>query len=340
MNGATGPRVVIAGAGAIGCHVGLQLHRTGAPVTLLGSARVARDVAAHGLRIDSVKRSAPPIAPEDLPFTVDPACCAGADLVVVAVKSLATAALATAIAPHVRSDTVILTLQNGVSNGSTLAQHLPRNTILQGIIMANVVEAGPGHFSLTRGGPLVLQDSPVPELQPFDRARALSVRRVRDIRGALWSKLLLNLINPLNAISGAPLRENMQDRNFRLLYCACLREGVAVVRRENIALVRLIPLPTPWLALVMALPDALFLRLGRDMLAIDPAARTSMAQDIERGRPTEIDYFNGEIVRLAESAGRDAPLNRAVYESVKILEREGRGRSPELMRQLLRAIGR
>lgn len=340
MTDATGPRIVIAGAGAIGCHVGLQLHRAGTPVTLLGSERVTADVAAHGLRIDSGRQDDPAFAPGDLPFTADPACCADAELVVVTVKSLATGELAGTIAPHVPRGCAILTLQNGVSNGARLARYFPDNAVLQGIIMANVVETGPGHFSLTRGGRVFLENSPVPVLEPFDRAPGLGTRRVADIRGALWSKLLLNLTNPLNAISGAPLRENLQDRDFRLLLCACMREGIAVVRRAGIALERLTPLPTPWLPYVMGLPNALFLRLGRDMLALDPAARTSMAQDIERGRPTEIDYLVGEILRLAERNGTAAPLNRMVYDSVKTLEREGSGRGPQLMRELLRAIGR
>ncbi|MDZ7784108.1 MAG: 2-dehydropantoate 2-reductase [Halioglobus sp.] len=340
MNGATGERIVIAGAGAIGCHVGLQLDRAGAAVTLLGSERVAADVAAHGLRVDSTGKNSPPLTPEDMPFTVDPACCADAALVVVTVKSLATGELAAAIAPHVPRGCAILTLQNGVSNGPRLAQFFPDNAVLQGVIMANVVEAGPGHFRLTRGGGISLEQSPAPALKLFDRAPGLGTRRVTDIRGALWSKLLLNLTNPLNAISGAPLRENLQDRDFRLLLCACMREGVAVVRTAGIALERLTPLPTAWLPHVMGLPNALFLRLGRDMLALDPAARTSMAQDIERGRPTEIDYLNGEIVRLAERCGARAPLNRMVTDSVKTLEREGSGRGADLMRELLRAIGR
>jgi 2-dehydropantoate 2-reductase len=95
-----------------------------------------------------------------------------------------------------------------------------------------------------------------------------------------------------------------------------------------------IPLPPRLLPSVLTLPDWLFSLVARPMIHIDPHARSSMWDDLERGRKTEVDALNGEIVRLAESLGRSAPVNAAIVRLVK--EAEGR-RSPRLPASDLRA---
>jgi 2-dehydropantoate 2-reductase len=136
----------------------------------------------------------------------------------------------------------------------------------------------------------------------------------------LWGKLLLNLNNPLNALSGLPLRAELATRGYRRVLAALMREALAVMRIAGVRPARAAALPPGWIPWVLDLPDPLFLRVAGAMLKIDPEARSSMWEDLQRGRATEIDYINGEIVRLAERAGIDAPLNRAVVELVHRVE--------------------
>jgi 2-dehydropantoate 2-reductase len=146
---------------------------------------------------------------------------------------------------------------------------------------------------------------------------------VADITGVLWSKLLLNLVNPLNALSGRPLREDLYDRAFRLLWSACMKEGMQALRAAGIALQKVSPLPTRYLPVMLGLPNWLFLRLAKNMTDMDAHAKTSMAQDLERGRATEIDYLSGEIIELGKRCGVPTPLNEAVYAAVARVQ-EGR----------------
>jgi len=106
----------------------------------------------------------------------------------------------------------------------------------------------------------------------------------------------------------------------------------------GISVARLTPLPPTWIPSVLRLPDALFTRLAGRMLAIDPQARSSMWEDLEAGRATEVDYLNGEIVALATRLGRSAPVNARLVDLVHAAERGGQRtwRGTELLAELER----
>jgi 2-dehydropantoate 2-reductase len=117
-----------------------------------------------------------------------------------------------------------------------------------------------------------------------------------------------------------------------------MREGLSVMRAAGLRPASVIGIPPSIIARLLALPDAIVLRVARSLVAIDPRAKSSTLQDLEAGKPTEIDDLSGEIVRLAGSIGRDAPVNRAIVEAVHALE-SGPGPlrfwSPELLHQRL-----
>ena len=146
-----------------------------------------------------------------------------------------------------------------------------------------------------------------------------------DIEGVLWGKLLLNLNNALNALSGLPLARELGDRRWRRLLAAQIAEALVVMRKAGVRPARVAGPPAAVLPFILRLPDALFTRLARRMLAIGPDARSSMWEDLVRRRTTEIDEFQGAIVRLAEERGLDAPLSRRTMALVRAAEAEGRG---------------
>ena len=119
-----------------------------------------------------------------------------------------------------------------------------------------------------------------------------------------WGKLLLNLNNALNALSGLPLATQLADRRWRLLLAAQIEEALAVLKAAGIAPARIEGVPPRLIPSILRLPDWLFRLVARRMLAIDPAARSSMWEDLAARRPTEIDYLQGAILALADKARR------------------------------------
>jgi 2-dehydropantoate 2-reductase len=144
-----------------------------------------------------------------------------------------------------------------------------------------------------------------------------------------WGKLLVNLNNALNALSGLPLRRQLAQRAWRNLFADQMAEGLAAIRAERIRPVSPTPIPASWTPSLLRLPDAIFeVLLGRTM-KIDPEARSSMSEDLQRGRRTEIDYLQGVVVEIAGRHGLDVPLSRRIVALIKSAEATGKG-SPGL----------
>src|SRR4029077_4186776 len=165
----------------------------------------------------------------------------------------------------------------------------------------------------------------------------LKVRATDDIAGVQWGKLLFNLNNALNALADLPLRVQLSQRAWRRLYADQVAEALAAIRAEGIKPVSAAPLPVSFMPPLLRLPDALFqIVLGRTM-KIDPEARSSMWEDLQRGRRTEIDYLQGVITEIADRYGLDVPLSRRVVELIRRAERDGKG-SPGLTAEQVRTV--
>ena len=145
-----------------------------------------------------------------------------------------------------------------------------------------------------------------------------------DMPGVQWSKLLLNLNNAINALSGRPLAEELGQLDYRRCFAAAQREAIELIRASGLPLARVTPLPLPWIARLLTAPDPVFKLLARRVVAIDPHARSSMWDDLEGARATEVDYIQGEIVALASRLGRSAPVNQALVGLIKEAERGGK----------------
>ena len=132
-----------------------------------------------------------------------------------------------------------------------------------------------------------------------------------------WGKLLVNLNNALNALAGLPLRRQLAQRTWRRLFADQMAEGLAALKAEGIAPVSSTPIPANWTPHLLRLPDGIFnVVLGRTM-KIDPEARSSMWEDLQRGRATEIDYLQGVITEIADRHGLQVPLSRRIVALIK-----------------------
>ncbi|OYU99103.1 MAG: hypothetical protein CFE45_14065 [Burkholderiales bacterium PBB5] len=144
---------------------------------------------------------------------------------------------------------------------------------------------------------------------PALRSAGLDVNVYADMAPVQWGKLLLNLNNAVNALSGLPLRAQLLDRHLRACTAALIDEALAVLTRAGIRPQSPAGPPPSLVVRVMRLPTPLFRLLAARLLRIDAQARSSMADDLALGRPTEVDAIQGEVLRLAAQLGMAAPLN-------------------------------
>ena len=309
--------IVVAGAGAIGGYYGGMLARAGHRVTLIGREAVVQAISANGLRLRRDGRD------EDIAVAATPSLDAmrDADLVLVAVKSGDTEALARQLAPRLRADAIVLSLQNGVENAALLARALTQ-TIVPAVVYVATSMPQPGLVVHSGGGDLVIGASDAQAVHDSprqDRLRAVvdlfasagvTVRISPDVMGELWTKLMVNCAwNAVSALTQAPYGRIAEVPAIGTLQRQLVAEVVAVAQADG----RAMDLDT-----ALAAMQAIAQRM--------PAQRSSTAQDLARGKPTEIDHLNGFIARRGAELGIATPLNQALHALVKLAEAEAAAR--------------
>lgn len=297
MSQAQPMRVAVMGAGAVGCYYGAVLARAGHPVTLIGRPTLVEAVAVRGLVLDTAEGR------ESLPLdaVTGPDGVAGADLVLVCVKSGDTEEAGRLMRPHLAPEAVILSLQNGVDNGERLAAVLGRPVVPVAVYVATAMEGagrvrhhGRGDLILGAGGQAVtaqLNAAGIP---------ATVSDRVRD---ALWAKLTINCAwNALSALGGKPYGRLFASEGVAAVLADVTAECLAVAKASDVHL-----------------PEDMLVQV-RAIAATMAEQRSSTAQDLARGRRTEIDHLNGYIVRQGERLGIPTPANRVLHTLVKLVE--------------------
>lgn len=323
-----GPTIGIAGAGSIGCFVGGMLAAGGRSVALLARPRVIAEIEACGLRPTSFEGFDQTIPRDRFALSENPSVFADAGIVLVAVKSADTAAMADVIARHAPSDVVVVSLQNGVGNTAVLRNRLPGRRVLGGMVAFNVIALGQGRFHRATSGDIVIARDEARTAEKLS-VPGLTARSTDNIDGVQLGKLLLNLNNALNALADLPLRRQLAQRPWRRLFAEQMVEGLAAIRAEGIRPVSPTPIPVGLMPPLLRLPDSIFEALLGRTMKIDPEARSSMWEDLKHGRRTEIDYLQGVITEIAGRRGLKAPLSRRIVELIRQAEREARG-SPGL----------
>jgi 2-dehydropantoate 2-reductase len=288
------------GAGAVGCYFGGMLARAGHAVTLVARPQHVDAIARDGLRMETLQFD----ERVQLRATSDPAAVAGADLVLFSVKSTDTEAAGAQIGPHLKPGALVLTLQNGVDNAERLRSVLPGVQVAAAVVYVATEMAGPGHLLHKGRGDLVIETS----AGSAAIAQALVAAGVpteisTDVRGALWSKLVLNCaFNALSAIAQQPYGKVVQGVGVPKLVADAVAECLAVAQAEGVVI------PGDMGAACRKLIEAM------------PGQYSSTAQDLARHKHTEIDYLNGLIVRRGEALGVPTPVNNALWALVKLLE--------------------
>jgi len=327
------PSIVVAGAGSIGCYVGGTLAREGRSIKLFVRPYLENIIQKYGLRISDLEGRDSVFSAIDIAITSDPAkALANADIILVSVKSGATAEMGQVIASYAPSNCVVVSLQNGVNNAEILQTKIGMSRkVVAGMVPFNIVherKEGPAHFHRSTLGAIVIGTG-VADLKSILDVPGLKIDEDPNIKAVLWTKLLVNLNNAPNALSGTSIFEGISDRGWRIIFAQQIEEALRVYRAAGIKPTAIAGRPAwliPWL---LRLPNFAFTRIAPQMGSVDPRARTSMLEDLERGRPTEIDYLHGIIALLARNSGLPTPMIDEMIRLVKQAEMAGKG-SPRL----------
>ncbi|KND55885.1 2-dehydropantoate 2-reductase [Candidatus Paraburkholderia kirkii] len=292
-------KVAVMGAGAVGCYYGGMLARAAHEVVLIARPQHVEAILREGLRLDTqhfderVRVAA----------STEASAAKGAQLVLFCVKSTDTDSAARALAPHLERDALVLSLQNGVENAARLRELLPQEAAAAVVYVASEM-AGPGHIRHHGRGELVIEPSTKSEEVARVFAQADVPTEISDnVRGALWAKLVLNCAyNALSAIMQMPYGKLVQGEGVTRAMRDVVDECVAVAKADGVT--------------IPGDVDAAVRRIAETM----PNQYSSTAQDLARGKTSEIDHLNGLIVRRGEALGVPTPANRMLHVLVTMIE--------------------
>src|SRR5579859_1723421 len=301
-------RVAVLGAGAVGCFYGGMLARAGHDVVLIGRPAhvdAIRKTGLHfeGLAFDERIRVA---------ASTDAGAVRGARLVLFCVKSTDTEQAAAQMAPWLDAGSIVLNLQNGVDNSERIQARVAQ-PVIPAVVYVATEMAGPGHLKHHGRGELVigaLDAAPSPELrealarvQRWFVEAGVPVTVSDNVAGELWAKLVVNCAyNAISAIAQRPYGEMIDGVGVRAVMRDVVAEVLAVAAASG----------------VRTAPDLVVnvYRIAEWM----PTQVSSTAQDLQRGRATEIDHLNGYVVRRGDALGVPVPANRALHALVKLIE--------------------
>ena len=297
-------KIAVMGAGAVGCYYGGMLACAGHDVTLIGRQNHVDAIQRDGLLLDtqSFKEQV------RLQASTEPSAVAGATLVLFCVKSTDTESAAAAIRPHLLPGALVLSLQNGVDNAVRLQAALPAQEVAASVVYVATEMPGPGHVKHNGRGELVIAASPSSaEAAALLVAAGVPTEISTNVMGALWAKLILNCAyNALSAITQQPYGQLVQGEGVQDVIRDLVNECLAVAQADGIT----VP-GDVWQAVE---------RIAQTM----PQQLSSTAQDLARGKRSEIDHLNGYVLRRGEVLGIATPVNRVMHTLVKLLE-ESRG---------------
>lgn len=303
-------RVAVLGAGAVGCFYGGMLARAGHAVTLIGRPAHVEAFRAQGLRFEGLKFD----ERIEVSASTDASAVRGARLVLFCVKSTDTEAAAAQMAPHLEANAWVVNLQNGVDNTERIQARIPQ-PVIPAVVYVATEMAGPGHLKHHGRGDLVigefgakLPDGTLEQVQRWFQAAGVPVAISDNVAGELWAKLVVNCAyNALSAVTQLPYGKMIEGPGIREVMRDVVEETLAVAKASGVTMAPGMPERTYAIAGAM------------------PTQYSSTAQDLARGKPTEIEHLNGFVARRGEALGVATPVNRTLAALVRLLEAKARG---------------
>ena len=305
------PRIAVLGAGAVGCYFGGMLARAGAPVTLIGRPPHIAAIARYGLFFDGLHFQ------EHIPVSASTqASAAGnAEIVLFCVKTLNTEQAAKSLAPHLASSAALISLQNGVDNVERI-RSVAKIDAFAAVVYVAAAMTAPGRVKHSGRGDLILGDLPGRAREDGHRQRQLErmaslferagvpCRVSSNVEGELWMKMIINCAyNAVSALGRAQYHRAGGNRWTRAVMVKVVEEALGVARAAGVRL-----------------PEANMVETVFEISESMANATSSTAQDLARGKPTEIDSLNGYLVQRGAEVGVATPVNQTLHALVKLLE--------------------
>lgn len=319
-------RIAVLGAGAVGGTLAALLARAGHQVEVTARGENLDAIREHGLRLTGGYGE----------YTAHVATgVSSPELAILATKAQ-DAAGALRDAATALEGVPLVVVQNGLGGLRVAHEQLPGSPLIGGLALMAASYVSPGVVTVTGGNPLILGAGPGCSPDTLSSVAqvlggAIEVEVTPDIVGAQWTKLLINHVNALPAITGLSVQEVVADRRLLRVMTASMRETVRIARAIGVrfgavqgvsgGILNLIGIAPLWLGAVF--PKLLRRRMG------DVPNPGSTLQSVRRGRLTEIDFLNGAVVGAAAEHGLDAPVNAALVELVHEVERTGVFLTPE-----------
>ncbi|KAJ3006610.1 hypothetical protein HKX48_009552 [Thoreauomyces humboldtii] len=321
-------RIGIIGAGNVGLYVGAFLHLAGCQITWVGRSWILEEIESAGsLTVSDFHERMLSIDADELSFLTelddlvrDPELAI--DVLLIACKAHATEETVKRIR-HLDGKVVVVTLQNGLHNADVIRREMPGTKVVAGMLPTNIVHLPGAHFHQATVGPILLEDCE--EASTFAQlliSAGLPTQLTPDIRSILHGKLVINLMNATNALSGLSLRAQLSERSHRTVLAVCVDEALAVYAAANVTAKAFFAVPLWLVPYVLRLPNWLFQQTATQFVGMDGRAMSSMYEDLLLKRPTEIDQLNGEIIAMGKEHGVPTPYNCEVVRLIKAIEKE------------------
>jgi 2-dehydropantoate 2-reductase len=320
-------KIAVIGAGAIGSVIGGLLSKAGEDVTLIGRKPHVDAINQNGLILDgeSAKTVIRVKAADNLDFKPD--------LALLTAKSQDIESSIRKAQP-ILSSALVVTTQNGVQSDDIVAGVLGKENIISSVVLYNCEFLEPGQVlyskllsktALLVGEPFGVKGNRLQSLSALFN-KALPTDISEDIRGAHWTKLLWNLLTAVPAVTGLSYQEGNHYPQIRELNINLMKEGLEVVQ---IAGIKTAPVPGFTLSFIetiakMPLSEASSMMKNAIESGGEQHTLGSILQSIKRGKNTEVDYMNGEIVNLGKKRGIPTPANSLMVELVHQVETTGK----------------
>jgi 2-dehydropantoate 2-reductase len=299
------PRIAVVGAGAVGGYFGGMLARAGAPVLFIGRKSFVDAVTTHGLVIEQ------PAGRRQIPIdaTIDVSAVSAADIILFCVKSNDTVSAAKEIAPFISRQTLVISLQNGVDNIGRIRE-VVKSEVLPAAVYIGVSVPQPGRIKHVARGDLIVgpENERTKSVQEIFTRAGIGCRITSNIDGEMWVKLLCNCaLNAISALAHARYGEIADNADARQVMQKVVDEVLAVAAAAGVTLPEI---GDSRAAMAAAMKIATQMR----------EVFSSTAQDIERGKPTEIDSLNGYIARRGAELSIAVPVNQTLFALVRLAE--------------------
>jgi 2-dehydropantoate 2-reductase len=327
-------KTAVIGAGAIGSVVAAYLTKAGQDVTLIGRNDQVKTIKKNGLKVRGVRGE------ETIRIKALPRLDQEYDLVIMAIKTQDIDAAVNGNKKHF-GNAAVLSSQNGVQADLYLKKYFEQERMFSSIVMFGATYIRPGEVTFNFEGEWILGkpfepiDDKTREIGEFLRT-AFAVTVTENIIGMKWLKLFVNFNNCIPAVIGKSMQETFTDMGLCRLSIMLLKEGVDIIQKAHVTVVSLPTFPVERVMGLVNMPieqAAGIIHKTLTALSKEPLYG-SILQSLMRKRASEIDYINGEIVRVAKQLNMTAPLNTRIVDLVHQVERTGKYFDPHVVKKV------